>query len=466
MFNNSIHYNTNSTNISVGSNHSPQEFEVKDFNFIPPESVEFFSDILGNGSFGYVKKARWKGRVVAVKFQQNKEFIIEAQQLAKIKHDNIITVFGYTIKEDCNVIVMEYAEGGCLENVLSDPDYQSVKYTLSHAISWCLQCARGVLYLHSMKPKPLLHRDLKPLNLLLNADGLILKICDFGTACDKRTVMSNNKGSSVWMAPEVFKGTEYSEKCLNKRKAFISNVQSSISRNNTLINSNSNNPFTGTNDTRRTSDDNSIRPMNTTISRDTLGHRRSNSSGIVLDNIVNNNSIQPTSTSNVTISLNEPTIDEINEDAIVEKSLRNFNAYIVLEERNYPIQPDITNSESLAIFLEHRDLSVKLFRSSCEIARLESYLKDLQRWETDPNRDVARIYVNFINENVELKRMRAGFINQYQQSNHHHQTATSSSVLRQTNSNTNLEVGGWVLVDMPPMNGPSNVDVSYSTFYS
>lgn len=206
--------------------------------------------------------------------------------------------------------------------------------------------------------------------------------------------------------------------------------------------------------------------MNTTISRDTLGHRRSNSSGIVLDNIVNNNSIQPTSTSNVTISLNEPTIDEINEDAIVEKSLRNFNAYIVLEERNYPIQPDITNSESLAIFLEHRDLSVKLFRSSCEIARLESYLKDLQRWETDPNRDVARIYVNFINENVELKRMRAGFINQYQQSNHHHQTATSSSVLRQTNSNTNLEVGGWVLVDMPPLNGPSNVDVSYSTFYS
>lgn len=50
-------------------------------------------------------------------------------------------------------------------------------------------------------------------SLLLNADGLILKICDFGTACDKRTVMSNNKGSSVWMAPEVFKGTEYSEKC-------------------------------------------------------------------------------------------------------------------------------------------------------------------------------------------------------------------------------------------------------------
>lgn len=42
---------------------------------------------------------------------------------------------------------------------------------------------------------------------------MILKICDFGTACDKKTIMTNNKGSSAWMAPEVFKGNDYSEKC-------------------------------------------------------------------------------------------------------------------------------------------------------------------------------------------------------------------------------------------------------------
>lgn len=50
-------------------------------------------------------------------------------------------------------------------------------------------------------------------SLLLNRDALILKICDFGTACDKKTFMTNNKGSSAWMAPEVFKGNDYSEKC-------------------------------------------------------------------------------------------------------------------------------------------------------------------------------------------------------------------------------------------------------------
>jgi len=36
--------------------------------------------------------------------------------------------------------------------------------------------------------------------------GKVLKICDFGTACDKKTYMTNNKGSAAWMAPEVFEG--------------------------------------------------------------------------------------------------------------------------------------------------------------------------------------------------------------------------------------------------------------------
>jgi serine/threonine protein kinase len=49
-------------------------------------------------------------------------------------------------------------------------------------------------------------RDLKPPNLLLIMGGKVLKICDFGTACDKKTYMTNNKGSAAWMAPEVFEG--------------------------------------------------------------------------------------------------------------------------------------------------------------------------------------------------------------------------------------------------------------------
>lgn len=64
-----------------------------------------------------------------------------------------------------------------------------------------------------MHPKPLIHRDLKSPNLLLIDGGRWLKICDFGTVTDKATMMTNNKGSAAWMAPEVFEGSSYTEKC-------------------------------------------------------------------------------------------------------------------------------------------------------------------------------------------------------------------------------------------------------------
>lgn len=59
----------------------------------------------------------------------------------------------------------------------------------------------------------MIHRDLKPPNLLLKDGGRLLKICDFGTVADKATWMTNNRGSAAWMAPEVFESSKYSEKC-------------------------------------------------------------------------------------------------------------------------------------------------------------------------------------------------------------------------------------------------------------
>lgn len=171
-------------------------------------------EVVGKGSFGVVWKGRWRGDYVAVKHieseAERKAFAVEMRQLSRVSHDNIVKLHGAcTANPFC--LVMEFAEGGSLYNVLHCRPRP--KYTAGHAMSWALQCAKGVAYLHSMKPKALIHRDLKPPNLLLIKDGTVLKICDFGTACERKTYMTNNKGSAAWMAPEVFEGSTYTEKC-------------------------------------------------------------------------------------------------------------------------------------------------------------------------------------------------------------------------------------------------------------
>ncbi|XP_057715918.1 mitogen-activated protein kinase kinase kinase 7-like isoform X1 [Corythoichthys intestinalis] len=189
----------------------------------PPSGNQFediqYEDIqveaaVGRGTFGVVFKAVWKGKDVAIKTiesdSERKAFLVELRQLSRVNHPNIVKLYGSCNNPVC--LVMEYAECGSLYNFLHSPEPQA-HYTASHAMSWCLQCAQGVAYLHAMKPKALIHRDLKPPNLLLVSRCTVLKICDFGTACDIQTYMTNNKGSAAWMAPEVFEGSNYSEKC-------------------------------------------------------------------------------------------------------------------------------------------------------------------------------------------------------------------------------------------------------------
>ncbi|XP_060119515.1 mitogen-activated protein kinase kinase kinase 7 isoform X1 [Heteronotia binoei] len=186
---------------------------VLNFQEIDYKEIEV-EEVVGRGAFGVVCKAKWRGKDVAIKQieseSERKAFLIELRQLSRVNHPNIVKLYGACLNPVC--LVMEYAEGGSLYNVLHGAEPLPY-YTAAHAMSWCLQCSQGVAYLHSMKPKALIHRDLKPPNLLLVAGGTVLKICDFGTACDIQTHMTNNKGSAAWMAPEVFEGSNYSEKC-------------------------------------------------------------------------------------------------------------------------------------------------------------------------------------------------------------------------------------------------------------
>ena len=183
----------------------------KSIHEIDPKTITIES-VIDRGSYGTVKKGKWNGKKVAVKiFETHSEieaFKTEVEVLRAVEHKNIITLFGMSVGPQC-LIVMELATQGSLFNLLHKRI--DIDYTKEHMFVWWAEIADAISYLHNLKPKPVIHRDLKSSNILLKDDHV--KICDFGTACDVHTLMSNAKGTVAWMAPEVITTTNYNEKC-------------------------------------------------------------------------------------------------------------------------------------------------------------------------------------------------------------------------------------------------------------
>lgn len=140
---------------------------------------------IGTGGMGTVYRARHRrmNRTVAIKIQHSnsssqdrsiKRFRREVETAAKLVHQNIVTAFDADEYEGCLYLVMEFVDGN---NLLSMVE-QSGPFNLAKAVSCIVQAARGLHYAHS---NGIVHRDIKPNNLLLDRSGTI-KILDMGLA--------------------------------------------------------------------------------------------------------------------------------------------------------------------------------------------------------------------------------------------------------------------------------------------
>ena len=187
-----------------------EEIKLEDLTF--PEHA-----FLGCGAFGEVKKAYWRKCLVAVKFLkkalENQEdqvipFIEEFNLLKNLRHPNILLYIGGCISGPEYFIVTEYCENGNLFELLHGP--RPIVLNVKEKLHLALEIARGVNYLHSFNP-PILHRDLKSLNILLNKNFQI-KIADFGWARLRNIHMTRLRGTFQWMAPEVILKDNYTEK--------------------------------------------------------------------------------------------------------------------------------------------------------------------------------------------------------------------------------------------------------------
>ena len=123
--------------------------------------ILFFFQPIGKGTFGTVIRGKWRHSDVAIKIFQTEQdyssFRNELRQSSRVEHENIIRLYGASTQPPCIFLVMEYAENGSLYKFLHKMK-PLLPYHSGHAISWALQCAKGVEYLHNMQPKPLIHR--------------------------------------------------------------------------------------------------------------------------------------------------------------------------------------------------------------------------------------------------------------------------------------------------------------------
>ncbi|KAI3459952.1 hypothetical protein Pfo_016615 [Paulownia fortunei] len=171
------------------------------------------ANLIGEGGFGSVYKGCLEsGLIVAVKqlnldgLQGNQEFIVEVLMLSLLHHPNLVNLIGYCTDGDQRLLVYEFMPMGSLENHLFDIEPDQKPLSWSTRLKIAVGAARGLEYLHSKANPPVIYRDLKSSNILLDNDFNV-KLSDFGLAKlgpvgDNTHVSTRVMGTYGYCAPE------------------------------------------------------------------------------------------------------------------------------------------------------------------------------------------------------------------------------------------------------------------------
>lgn len=176
-------------------------------------------EIIGVGGMAVVYKAfdNQENRVVAVKilkeeFISNEEFVRrfknESKAIAMLSHPNIVKVYDVSFGDLIQYIVMEYIDGITLKEYIEREG--SLRW--KDAVHFTIQILKGLQHAHD---KGIVHRDVKPQNIMVLPDGTI-KVTDFGIArfarSEQRTITDKAIGSVHYISPEQARGERTDEK--------------------------------------------------------------------------------------------------------------------------------------------------------------------------------------------------------------------------------------------------------------
>lgn len=177
-----------------------------------------FTTAIGHGAFGPVYKAQMStGETVAVKVlatdskQGEKEFQTEVLLLGRLHHRNLVNLVGYCAEKGQHMLIYVYMPNGSLATHLYSDNYGPLSWDLR--VNIALDVARGLEYLHDGAIPPVVHRDIKSSNILLDR-SMRARVSDFGLSREEMVNRhaSNIKGTLGYLDPEYVSSRSFTKK--------------------------------------------------------------------------------------------------------------------------------------------------------------------------------------------------------------------------------------------------------------
>ncbi|XP_062180048.1 G-type lectin S-receptor-like serine/threonine-protein kinase At2g19130 [Phragmites australis] len=178
-----------------------------------------FSEKLGGGGFGSVFKGVLSDSTsIAVKRldgarQGEKQFRAEVSSIGLIQHINLVKLIGFCCEGDKRLLVYEHMLNGSLDAHLFQSSSTVLTWITRYRIA--IGVAKGLSYLHQSCRECIIHCDIKPQNILLDA-SFVPKIADFGMATivgrDFSRVLTTFRGTAGYLAPEWLSGVAITPK--------------------------------------------------------------------------------------------------------------------------------------------------------------------------------------------------------------------------------------------------------------